>query len=92
MQVTVAGSGSITGWTLSASIMPKYSTAPLVTVTSGSGIAITDAANRVYEITFTDTQTDIPPGEYRFESRRTNDGSEAVLVEGVCTIKPSSQA
>lgn len=94
IEVTVEGSGDISSWPLSCSIMPQRNATPFLTVTSAGGaIVVTSGLGRTYEITLTDTQTAIlRPGLYHWESRRTADGSETVLVEGDCEVRLSAQA
>lgn len=94
IEVTVEGSGDISAWALSWSIMPKRKATPLLTVTSAGGaITITDGPGRTYEIRLTDTQTGaLIPGTYHHESRRTNDTTETVIVEGDCEVRLSAQA
>lgn len=89
--VTLTGSGSITGWTLVCKISNPPYVAALVTRTIGSGVTITDAANRIITITLTSAQTTLlGAGAYKWSLARTDSGSETVLTVGSITINPSA--
>jgi hypothetical protein len=75
---------NITGWTLAAAVATSV-TAPVIFTVAG---AITDAANGVFTITLTDTETDLlDPGRYVYDIKRTNAGSETVLTYGKLTVR-----
>ncbi len=83
VEVTIT-STDITGWTLKA----VFGGSVLKDNGGVGGISITDAANGVFEITLSDTDTDsLAPREYTWGVKRDDEGSEAVLSVGKFTVK-----
>jgi hypothetical protein len=88
----------ITGWTFAFFVRKtdKAPGTPLISKTSGSGIAITGTFDAAHEdntqrvevsIADTDTVLDdgsivVPPGKYRHSLKRTNAGSEKTVADG----------
>lgn len=83
---------NVTGWAISF-LVKKTATdtdaaAKVTKTTGGFGIALTTPASGVITITIVDTDTAaLPAGEYRYEIKRTDDGSETVLTFGTCYLR-----
>ena len=80
---------NISGWALEWTLRAgPTSPATLLTKTTVSGIAITDAVNGVCQVTITDTDTlALETGQHYHTLKRTDDGSEAVLSFGVAVLR-----
>jgi hypothetical protein len=79
----------ITGWALTWILVNPGSigSTPLISKTVGSGIAITNGAGGVLQVTISDTDSDALTGrDYWYELRRTDAGSETVLAYGPITF------
>jgi hypothetical protein len=90
--VTLSGSGSIAGWAFTFTLKSAYGGSALVTKTVGSGIVITDAANRILTITLSSSDTNRATTEavkYLYDLWRTDSGSRGTGVHGVFKIKPA---
>jgi hypothetical protein len=75
----------ITGWALRWDVRRSDSEAdpPVLTKATGSGISITSGINGQGTVTIADTDTDaLSPRTYRHALKRTDDGSETVLLFG----------
>ncbi len=78
---------SLTGWNFEF-IVDDASKVNKITKTSASGIAITDEANGVLEVTVDDVDTvDLTTTKFKYELRRTDTGSEATLAHGLAFIR-----
>jgi hypothetical protein len=81
--------GGVSGWTLGFWIKKaqgQLPPSPVVTKTSGSGIATTDATNGVFTITLSTTDTKQTPGTFQFDFWRTDSGQETALAQGKFSI------
>lgn len=76
---TVAGSGSISGWTVAG-----YVWKPDGTSQSGVTCAVTDASAR--EVTLSVTGVTLATGRYRWSIWRTDTGSRTLLAWGFLTV------
>lgn len=75
----------ITGWAMKWEMRRSDNEAdpPVLSKTTSAGIAITSAAQGQGTITIADTDTDsVTPRMYRHALKRTDDGSETVLLFG----------
>lgn len=101
VEVIIAGSGSIDGWTLKASFRKSNrevdAVPPLIEKTSGDGITITDPVARTVEIALTSTDTamffdGIEERKYPWDLWRTNANSKSPGATGIVTVKnPASR-
>jgi hypothetical protein len=76
---------AITGWALRWDVRLNDNAAdpPIITKTTGAGIAITDGPSGQGTITIDDTDTDsLAPRVYRHSLKRTDAGSETELLYG----------
>lgn len=83
----------ITGWALRWDLRRSDSEGDPVVLTkaTGSGIAITNGAQGEGTITLVDTDTDsLSPRVYRHALKRTDDGSETVLLFGNAVLKKAT--
>lgn len=82
--------GSIDGRNYSCTIARRSSATPILELSMGAGIVISNAAEREYTISLTAEQTALlTPGHYRWYTKRVDDGVEAVLGTGPCVIEPA---
>lgn len=92
LTVTIAGSGTIDGWTFEANLRDLKRNELVVTKTSGSGVTITDAPNRVIEVVIADTDTEsLRSDTYLYDIWRTNDGLESCLCDGTIVLGRSAR-
>lgn len=85
MQFTVTGSGSISGWTLDFWLYyDEGYTEQLLQLTP----VITDALNRVIQVSMTSAQTTQPTATYYYVLARTDSGNHATLANGTLYIGP----
>ncbi len=89
------------GYALSWQLTRAPGLTPLITKTTGSGIAVSGAFAtnpatnaQVIEVTVDDTDTQpavdpLPAGTYYHELKRTDAGAEAVLAHGKVALRPS---
>lgn len=101
LQYTVVDSAgvavNITGWSLRWVMVRKQAASAAASghlvskETGGAGIAITNGASGICQVTITDADTDgMEGGEtplYQYELRRTDPGSEDVLAYGNVTLR-----
>ena len=78
---------NITGWALRFVLTRRGSLTALIEKTVGAGIAITNGAGGICQVSITDTDTNNLPTygldpAYEYELRRTDDGNEDVLAYG----------
>jgi hypothetical protein len=77
----------ITGWTISFVLQDNTNTA-VVTKTTGSGIAITDAPNGVLQVTLNAVDTSgLTAGTFHLIVKRTDVGSESILSRGPASLQ-----
>ena len=83
----------ITGWAISFSMKRRKGGDIVLSKTVGSGITITDGPNGRADIVLTDDDTNkLVVGEYDYDVKRTDPGSEAVVTTGTLTIKDTVTA
>ena len=84
------GPADVTGWTfqLVAKARSDDDTAVL-TLSTGSGIAITDAVNGEIELTIDTEASNVSPGRYPYTLCRTNAGAKTVLRYGDLVVYPN---
>lgn len=87
LRVTMSPATDVTGWTFQLTI--RSAGTAVLTVTNAS-FTITDAANGIFTVPLTSTQTGtLAAGAvYDFDIWRTNSGSEAQLVYGNVQVNP----
>jgi hypothetical protein len=81
--------GGVSGWTLGFWVKKAQGLdppAPVVTKTSGAGVALVDAAAGVWTITLAGADTRQTPGTYYVDVWRTDAGEEAALAQGRLSI------
>lgn len=63
---------------------------PVITkATGGSGVSITDAANGVFEVTLSGSDTEDLKGDYYFEAEVTaSDGTISTVIAGTMKVTP----
>lgn len=84
-----------TGWALSWVLKKRASDSDenaIVTKTSGDGISVTDGANGVclVLVSAADTDDTVKSGTYVHELKRTDTGSERVILNGLAVLKRSA--
>jgi hypothetical protein len=84
----------ITGFDLSWMFkrrMTDADSAALMTKTIGVGLTVTSASGGRIDVAIADTETDDlkPKVDYWHELKRTDDGFEAILAQGVVNLNPS---
>ena len=91
LRITLEGEGTIAGWTFQFTMKKRpRDEVEIVEKTSGSGITITDAANRVVELVLDSTDTlDVTPGQYVYDFWRVDPGEEAPALGGTWALKSS---
>ena len=80
---------NITGWNLRFTVQLKSNPAnALLTKTSGSGITVNDAANGLFtvNVSATDTGTTLEARQYEYTVTRTDAGFEDLLAYGLFTV------
>lgn len=83
---------NITGWALSWKLFGNKARAETAIISKavGTGIAITNGAGGICQVTIADTDTDSLLGKtYYYELRRTDAGSETVLAYGPAELLQS---
>jgi hypothetical protein len=81
--------GGVSGWTLGFWLKKSQGAdppAPVVTKTSGAGIALVDATAGVWTVTLAGADTRQTPGTYYLDCWRTDAGDEAALAQGRLSI------
>jgi hypothetical protein len=82
---------NVTGWAISFMVKKNATDADAsakITKTTGAGIVLTTPLSGLITITLTDTDTaSLPADSYRYEVKRTDDGSETVLTFGRLTLR-----
>jgi len=88
LEVTLVPAVVITGWALTFTLRLSTSgPTALVEKTVADGIVITGGATGVFQVTLADTDTvSLTPGKYVFDCKRTDAGSETILVYGILTL------
>jgi len=88
LQVTLDPVVNITGWALTFTLrLTTGEATALIEKTVGAGIVITGGATGVFQVTLADTDTiGFQPGKYVFDCKRTDAGSETILVYGTLTL------
>jgi hypothetical protein len=83
---------NVTGWAISFMVKKSATdadaNAKVTKTTAGGGIVLTAPLSGLITITLTDTDTaSLPADSYRYEVKRTDDGSETVLTFGRLTLR-----
>ena len=91
--ITIAGEGSIDGWTFAAAIARAHGVTPVIIKTSTDGILISDAEGRIIQLSISHADsTDLPSGGYVWDLWRADAGFEACLSRGKIELKPKVSA
>lgn len=85
VQFQMTPSEGITGWTIVCNIKQAYTdTTPLSTTAA----TILNGPQGIFSVLFSNTMTNITPGNYVYDVQRTDSGQVAVLSIGNLTILP----
>lgn len=77
----------ITGWSILFTVEGEPETPKLIT----DSASVIDGPNGIFDVTLSDTQTEIGVGNYLYDAWRTDAGSERILAVGDFKLKGSAR-
>jgi hypothetical protein len=82
--------GAAVGWQAARGTPQRFGTTPVVSKASGSGIAVTDPAGGVFEITLEAADTQGLRGAFYHEAEVTDAaGKKTTVMAGTMTVEPT---
>lgn len=82
---------NVTGWTIKWVLTDEEDNV-LLTKTVGSGLTLTTPASGLFTLSLTADDTDLTPGVYFWETKRTDDNLEETLATGTMIVNKSRVA